>query len=95
MERMLSEDFFFEGQVGFEIDLSRIDRCMTEPKGNDCTIDPGLKQLHGHRMAKHVGGNVLLSQGRTVFFRRGDVLGQEVSNSVATEFLTAGAGENH
>ena len=49
----------FKSKAGVEIDLNRFHRLMTEPKGNDRTINTALQQLHCEAVAQDVRGDTL------------------------------------
>ena len=56
---------FFQSEVGVEIDLRRLDRFVTEPDGDEGTVDAGLQQLHCRAVSKNVGSHPLLRQSWT------------------------------
>jgi hypothetical protein len=48
--RCLCQSFLLESQIGIEIDLSGLDRLVTQPQRDDRTVDAGLQQFHGRRV---------------------------------------------
>ena len=45
-----------------DIDLRRLDGCVTEPKRDDRLIDTALQQLHCRAMSEHVGTDAFASE---------------------------------
>jgi hypothetical protein len=49
--RHAREGFFFEPQVGMDVDLRCLDGFMSAPQRNDSSIDAALQQIHRRRVA--------------------------------------------
>ncbi len=56
VENLAGRFDLFEGlllhlQVGFDINVGRLQTFMAQPKGDHCYVHAGLQQMHGRRVA--------------------------------------------
>src|SRR4029453_4786370 len=63
------------------------------PEGDHGTVDTVLKEIHSGGVPQHVGRNTLRPQGWALFAGDGDVLGQQVLDSVTAQAAASCAWE--
>ena len=51
----LLKRFFFHFKISLDIHMSGGRTLMPKPKGNDCDINTGLKEMHGRGMTEGMG----------------------------------------
>ena len=77
-----------------KVNLSRIHSFVPKPQSNNRTINARLKQIHRGAVPKNVRRDTFVLERRTMLTCRGHMLGEQILNSVSTQWLAARVGED-
>ena len=76
-----------------QIDVGGFNRFVTEPQGDHRPVDAVLEEFHRGGVAKRMRSNSLLFQRRASGLSSGEMFGQQIAQSVVTQWSTTLVGE--
>ncbi len=89
-----SQRFFLHRHVSMEIDLSRFNGVVPQPKGDNCNIHAALEKVHSKRVAQSVRSHLFLLKRQAGSRCRPYVPSDQALKRVRTHRISLGGGKD-